>query len=107
MALFTFRSRLSAERLIQEINSLNQLAEGSVDYEIISDLYEEALDRYVQCRHRNCGLCNGVGCENSVQVEIPEHLLMVTYQQRKLAAEKITEAQASMWYADDIGLCHR
>ena len=107
MALFTFRSRLRAERLIQEISTLNQLAEGSTDCEAIRDLYEEAMDSYIQCRHRNCGLCNGVGCEDSVQVEIPESLLKVTYHQRRLVDDTVTEAQASAWYADDVGLCHR
>ena len=107
MAMFTFRSRLRAERLIQEISTLNQLAEDSADYETISDLYEEALDYYTQCRHRDCGLCNGVACENSVQVEIPESLLKVTYHQRRLVDDTVTEAQASAWYTDDIGLCHR
>ena len=107
MATFTFYTRSAAYRMVDALEELNTLAQGSTEYNAIRDLWEEIIDDYVQCRHRDCGLCNGVGCEESVVVEIPNAILNATKEQRDKASKKEPSLeQQRTWAWEDRGGCH-
>ena len=102
-----FRSSSRAHAMTAEIVELNELAEGSVEYDAISEMWESILDRHVQCRHRYCGTCNGVGCEESVEVAISVELLNATLHQRNKAGElPYSATKAAQYQYDDEGRCH-
>ena len=97
-----------ADCFIEELEEINTLAKGSVEYDLIRDMWEDLLDSHIQCRHRDCGLCNGVACEESVQVAIPKALLNATQAQREKAPTErgVSKTQAYQWDYDDKGKCH-
>jgi len=102
-----FRSHPYASAMIKALEELNVLAEGSDEYNYIRDEWESILDRYIQCRHRYCGTCNGVGCEESVTVHIPNSLLSATQKQRDKAGKaEPTPTQLRAWQYEDEGRCH-
>ena len=104
---FLFRSRSAAGNMVELLEELNILSEGSDEYEYIRDTWESILDSYVQCRHRCCGTCNGVGCEDSMKIGIPNSILNATREQREKAGKaEPTKAQLSQWQHDDEGRCH-
>lgn len=102
-----FYSKHAAHSMCDALKELNELAEGSTDYNGIRDQWEDILDSHVQCRHRYCGTCNGVGCEYSHLIEIPNSLLDATRDQRDRAGDaEPTPAQLRAWQYDDEGRCH-
>jgi len=99
-----FRSKEIASRFIKNLEELNIMAEGSVEYSVINDEYESILDRHIQCRHHDCGTCNGVACEDSHFVEIDSKLFLATKSQRDKATN-IHRKHVDYGY-DDRGGCH-
>lgn len=100
-----FRFRSDAVAMVAELKELNILAEGSVEYNTINDMFEEILDRYVQCRYRDCRTCGGYACEDSLNLTIPSSLLTATAAQRALATiPHDSVVQAATYYNEDRGI---
>jgi len=84
---YMFKYRSNADCLIAELEELNILARGSIEFALIKEMFESTMDKCIQCRHRYCGTCNGVACEDSVVISIPTHLMSATFRQRELATK--------------------
>jgi len=101
--LFKFRG--NAVAMVAELKELNILAEGSVEYNVINDMFEDILDRYVQCRYRDCRTCGGYACEESLSLDVPSSLLTATAEQRALAtAPHNSSIMEATFYNEDRGI---
>lgn len=101
---FTFRGDAMPDYLIEDLEVINELADGSTEYDAIRDLWEITMESHIQCRWRDCGTCDGVACEESVMVEIPNVLLNFTRPQRMKAASRYSSrTQDRQFTMEDCG----
>ncbi len=107
---YMFRDHANAVALKSELEELNSMVTDNCsqdDCNTIDELFEELLDSTVQCRHRYCGTCDGVGCENSHYIKIPVSLFQGTKAVRDRADYTgPSAAQEAQWKYDDEGRCH-
>ncbi len=93
---------------LEELNEMVVDNCSQDDCNTINTLFEELLDSTIQCRHRYCGTCNGIGCENSHYIKIPVSLFQVSKEVRDRAEyHGPSAAQEAQWRYDDEGRCHR
>ena len=103
-----FRLRAFAEYCAADLLALEELVvealASGASTEGVGELYDDILDNYVQCRGRDCGTCNGVACEESVEIDMPAVPNAEALWQE--ADVPPSERILAAWGFDDIGGCH-
>jgi ferredoxin len=97
-ATYCYYDLLTLEELVVEALNTGVSTDG------VAELYDETLDRYIQCRGRDCGTCNGVACEESVDVDMPDTPKAKALWQAADLPD--TDRMIQAYGYDDIGGCH-
>ena len=104
-----FRNQYIAQAFVKEMLLLENLVVEALNAGTSTDgaaeLYDEILDR-ILCRGRDCGVCNGVACEEAVEVDLPDEVLYARalWQGTDIP---VSEKVAAAHEYDDSGRCHR